>query len=344
MHSAWMLVFKASMMLFAAGLSLNLVCPIAISAADDFPVRSTLKFRQDHTFKIVAFGDVHWEINNDKNALTFKVMDTILEAEKPDLVIYTGDNCFGDTLDALKQGYRQMIEPVVRRNIPWVATLGNHDAEKGNYSRKEHHASILDMPGNLSSVGPKDIYGHSNFILPVMDTNGKRPAALLYMLDSNANYANDGLETYDWIHQNQIQWYRKASEYYRLENKGTFLPSYAFFHIPLPEFSLFYTKAATVGVKQEDVCCSAINSGFFSTILEHGGLKAMFCGHDHVNDYITEFGGVWLGYVRGVSYNAYGKEGYWKGSRVIELREGKTAFKTWLRLEDKKVVNVVNCE
>jgi hypothetical protein len=63
-----------------------------------------------------------------------------------------------------------------------------------------------------------------------------------------------------------------------------------------------------------------------------------------VNDFITGFNGLWLGYARGISYNAYGKEGYPKGARVIVLNEAKASFDTWLRLEDKQVVNVVHCE
>lgn len=87
-------------------------------------------------------------------------------------------------------------------------------------------------------------------------------------------------------------------------------------------------------MKQEEVCCSAINSGFAATILDHGDIKAIFCGHDHINDLITSFSGLWLGYVRGIGYMSYGKEGYAKGSRGIVLKEGEDAFETWLRLED----------
>ena len=326
------------------GLLLGLPC-LAVTGTEPNPsLKSELRFRADRTFKIVGFGDVHWHDNSEKDQQTLQVMETVVAAEKPDFVVYTGDNSVSDTLGVVRKGYQQLTKPVVRRRIPWAVALGNHDAEKGGLSRQEVFRSILDQPGNLSRLGPADIHGVSNFILPVMDRAGKNPAALLYILDSNATFKQGGLDTYDWIHQDQIQWYRQASEFYRQQNQGQFLPSYAFFHIPLPEFSLFFTNSSTVGVKQEDVCCSAINCGLCATILEHHDLKAIFCGHDHVNEFITEFDGLWLGYVRGISYNTYGKEGYLKGARVIVLQEGKSSFDTWLRLEDKQKVNVVHCE
>jgi hypothetical protein len=321
-------------------LSLVLGLPL-VGAGADLPTKSALKFRGDGTFKVLAFGDVHWDRHCDKDSQTLRAMEAIVDAEKPDFVMYTGDNCLSDAPEAVRAGYRELTEPVVRRGIPWAITLGNHDAENGGLSRKDVFLSSFGQPGNLSRLGPASIHGYSNYILPVMDHAGKKPAALLYVLDSNAYYKQGALDTYDWIHMDQIQWYRHASEYYRKKNRGQFLPSYAFFHIPLPEFDLVFTNKTTVGVKQEDVCASVINGGLAATILEHGDLKAIFCGHDHVNDYISSCNGLWLGYVRGISYNTYDKEGYAKGSRVILLKEGEAAFDTWLRLEDRQVVNPV---
>jgi hypothetical protein len=308
------------------------------------PLKSTLKFREDHTFKIVAFGDVHWNGFADKDKQTLKAMDTILEEEKPDFVIYTGDNSLSDHLDKVREGYLQMTEPVVRRGIPWASTLGNHDAEWGGISRKAAHACTVGLPGSLSRMGPEEIHGYSNFILPVMDKDGQRPAALLYVLDSNAYFKDGVYDCYDWIREDQVQWYRKASAFYKAANQGQPVPSYAFFHIPLPEFNLAFHKGTVVGVKQESVCDSEINGGMWAAMLEERDLKGVFCGHDHVNDFIAGYNGVWLGYVRGISYHTYGKEGFAKGSRVIQLKEGAAAFDTWLRLEDKQAIQRLHCE
>ena len=73
-------------------------------------------------------------------------------------------------------------------------------------------------------------------------------------------------------------------------------------------------------------------------------IKGVFVGHDHINDYIAQNEGIWMGYVRGISYNTYGKEGYAHGSRVIQLTEGTASFDTWLRLEDRSVTNKIHCK
>lgn len=328
-------------------LSLSLVVSGITQTADKMterPLKSPLKFKEDGTFKILTFGDVHWDKFNDKDKKTLAAMDAVLEAEQPDLVIYTGDNCLSDKVADVKKGYIQLTEPVVRRGIPWAATLGNHDAEYGGIARKDVYCSMLGLPGNLSRLGPKQIHGYGNYILPVMSHSGRKPAALFYILDSNAYNSNTTIKGYDWIRHNQIQWYQDASNYYKKYNKGVSLPSYAFFHIPPQEFNLFYSKGTVVGVKQEDVCASLINSGIMAAFMEQGDVKAVFCGHDHINDYIAGLGGMWVGYTRGISYNTYGKEGYLKGSRVIVLKEGTPSFDTWLRLEDKSTTNKLHCK
>ncbi len=309
-----------------------------------YPTNSPLKFRADGTFKVVCFGDVHWNGFEDKDKQTLKVMDSIVEAEKPDFVMFTGDNSLNDHLNKVREGYAQMSEPAVRRNIPWAATLGNHDGEWGGLKRREVQACSVGLPGSLSQVGPESLHGASNFLLPVMDKDNQKPSAIFYIFDSNS-YFKDGIyDCYDWIHADQVQWYRDASTHYLAANHGQPLPGYAFFHIPIPEFDLAWHQGTKLGVKQESVCASEVNGGLWAAMLERRDIKGVFCGHDHVNDFIAGYSGIWLGYVRGISYHTYGKEGFPKGARVIQLTQGAEAFDTWLRLEDGSVANRIRCE
>ncbi len=308
--------------------------------AVELPAPSQLKFREDKTFKIVAFGDVHWNGATAEDQQTLQVMETILAAEAPDLVIYTGDNCTSGTLAEVRSGYQQFTAPVVRRGIPWAATLGNHDAESGGITRKEAYQITLDLPGNISRSGPESIHGYSNYVLPVMDATGAEPAALLYVLDSNAYVSDANFSTYDWVHQDQIQWYCETAAACRQAYQKT-LPACMFFHIPLPEINGFFERGAVTGVEQETPCPSEINGGLWAALRDHQDIMAVFNGHDHINDFIANLGGLWMGYVRGVSYHTYGKEGYLKGARVILLHQGTNTFDTWLRLEDQQVTNRV---
>lgn len=67
-------------------------------------------------------------------------------------------------------------------------------------------------------------------------------------------------------------------------------PALAYFHIPLPEFSNLEPGHIT-GVKQEGISSADINSGFLTTLLEAGDVKAAFVGHDHLNDFCGDVHG-----------------------------------------------------
>jgi len=319
-------------------------CP-SIGDAKRCERASQLKFREDKTFKIVAFGDVHWDGNTVEDMQTLSVMETILAEERPDFVIYLGDNCSsvsGD-MNAIVEGYRQLTAPVVTSGIPWAVALGNHDIEEA-LQRKEIYRAILALPGNLSQMGPGTIHGYSNYILPVMDSTGTKTTALLYVLDSNTRFYNAYFdeEEMGWIRPDQVLWYCDMSTAYRQANNGR-LPSYMFFHIPLPEIDRYFAEGITTGVNSEPSDASRVNGGLWSALFERQDIKGVFFGHAHANDFISGLDDIWMGYVQCVSYHAYGRADNPKGARVILLKEGVEAFDTWLRLENHQIVNRIHC-
>lgn len=135
--------------------------------------------------------------------------------------------------------------------------------------------------------------------------------------------------------------------YYNLKpepQKGA-APGLAYFHIPLPEYASFDSTNST-GVRQEGISSSAVNSGFFTTLVAAGDVKAVFTGHDHLNDFCGELSGVNLCYAGGSGYHAYGKAGWSRRARVVVASLEKTekgswgtvkSIKTWKRLDDKKL-------
>lgn len=125
----------------------------------------TLKFGDDKKFKIVQFTDVHWIADSLASEEAGERMNEVLDAEKPDLVIYTGDVIFAPPAD---KAMRRALEPVIKRGIPFAVTFGNHDDEQ-DMDRKELYEFIKNMPGNLTST-VEGISGVTNFILPVMSS------------------------------------------------------------------------------------------------------------------------------------------------------------------------------
>lgn len=54
-----------------------------------------------------------------------------------------------------------------------------------------------------------------------------------------------------------------------------------------------------------------MNTGIIAAFKERGDVIALFCGHDHSNDYVNDFEGILLGYGRKTGYGCYGPaEGY----------------------------------
>ncbi len=193
------------------------------------------------------------------------------------------------------------------------------------------------LPGCLSQPGPADVSGVGNYTLPIHAARGSQAAATLYLLDSNA-YAETDIAGYGWLRRDQIAWYLRTAQALRAAHDGVPLPALAFFHIPLPEYNEVWDLHVCRGHKYEPVCCPLINTGFYAALHEAGDVMGTFVGHDHVNDFEGDLHGIRLCFGRSSGFNTYGREGFARGARLIQLQEGEHTFRTWLRLEGGEVV------
>ncbi len=294
-----------------------------------------LRFREDGTFTVVQFTDLHWKNGDEQDRRTRALMDAVLEAERPDLVVFTGDLISGEECTDPRRSLSEAIDAAESRSIPWAAVFGNHDAE-GSVSRAELLDFLLEQKHNLTQH-TDGISGFGNYMLEIQGGRGKAGAAL-YFLDSGDYSPVGHIEGYDWIRRDQIEWYAGASEALTARNGGAPLPALAFFHIPLPEYNEVWEKQVCYGSKLERVCSPLVNSGMFAALFEAGDVMGTFVGHDHINDYWGELHGIRLCYGRATGYNTYGQEGFQHGARIIRLREGERTFDSWLRLDDGTVI------
>lgn len=297
---------------------------------------SNLRYRHD-TFKIVQFSDTHWTNFDERDRRTRQVMETVLECEQPDLVFLTGDMLGGADCKDAATGILQLVQPVEERGLPWAAVMGNHDDE-GSLSREQLWRVMESCPHFVGKRGPRRVTGVGNYVLPVMNRTGDRPAAFLWGIDSNS-YATTSIGGWGWITRDQIAWYVRTAHQVRqrwgiTDAERACIPALAFFHIPLPEYDEVWRTQVCYGEKHEEVCAPKINTGFFAALHEVGEVIGTFVGHEHINDYWGELYGIRLCYGRGSGYGGYGKEGFPCGARVIALEEGVRDFRTWLRLED----------
>ena len=302
-----------------------------------------LRFREDQTFKIVQFTDVHWNDVFNKNQKIVKsaeegntrsreLMQRVISLEQPDLIVFTGDVISAYSCEDPLRSFRLAVSAAEESGIPWAVVFGNHDTE-AKITREQLMDCVLEHQGTVTSAGPADLPGCGNYVLEIGDAAG-RTAAALYFLDSGNESAVPGVRGYDWIRREQVNWYVEQSRRLKAANGGSTLPALAFFHIPLPEYQLLWDHGHCVGSKYEQVCCPPVNSGLHAAMVEMGDVMGTFVGHDHVNDFEGEWHGIRLCYGRASGFNTYGLSWFPRGARVIQLTEGERSFDTWIRLED----------
>jgi len=295
-----------------------------------------LVFREDRTFTIVQFTDVHMKAGGDADAQTCMLMEQILEAERPDLVVFTGDVIEANACDDPLHRFDLAVSIVDKRCIPWTVVFGNHDTES-KITRDELMKAVSGYAYALAEPGPAELNGVGNYVIEVKNTMG-RTAALLYHLDSGSVSSLPHVPGYGWVERDQIDWYEQQARAYKTSNDGQPLPALAFFHIPLPEYAEVWEHEVCYGHQYETVCCPMMNTGLFAAMVGMGDVMGTFAGHDHTNDYWGELHGIRLSYGRATGYNTYGREGFSRGARVIRLHEGERDFETWLRLADGSVL------
>lgn len=308
---------------------LVLCLAVLFSALTGAAQKEVLKFNCDGKFKIVQFTDVHYKYDDQANSqIALDRINEVLDAEKPDLVIFTGDVVVSN--ETFK-GLDIVLEPCIKRNVPFGVVFGNHDDEY-DHTRPELYDYIAKKKGSLMPARSGDVA--PDYVLTVKSSKDKnKDAALLYCIDSHSYTQVKSVPGYDWIRFNQIAWYREQSRRFAEQNGGEPLPALAFFHIPIPEYkdAVMEDKNRLFGVKGEGVACPTGNSGFFVSVKECGDVMGMFVGHDHDNDYAVMYKEVLLAYGRYTGGNTVYND-IANGARVIILQEGERKFDSYIRL------------
>ena len=297
----------------------------------------TLRFNKQGSFKIVQFTDLHYSVEKETvSAAALECINKVLDLEKPDLVVFTGDLVYSKPA---KEGLTRVLKPVVDRKLPFAVVWGNHDDEQ-DLSRAVLQSVVEQMPGCLGKK-TDGIPGESNYILTIQPNSGNQASAVLYFMDSHAYSALPQVKGYDWIKPAQIQWYIDASKRFTDANEGKPLPALAFFHIPLPE----YNQAASsenshlVGYRFEKPCAPELNTGLFTAMLTAGDVMGVFVGHDHDNDFVADWKGIALGYGRFSGGNTeYNNLPEGNGARVIVLKDNTRDFPSWIRLRSGEIM------
>lgn len=313
-------------------------------------------FTTDGDFKVMQLTDIHIgggfaTASADKKALN--AIALMVTREKPDFVIATGDIAFPIPYKAGTfnnfSGAKAFANLMESLGVYWDVTFGNHDAEAYSYFDREAVAEFYENEEYkycLFQAGPEDVDGYGNHTVEVKNSKGITSQALI-MLDSQAYVGGDLIGSikgdYDNVHPNQIAWYESEVKRITEQNKkinkdaGT-ASSLAFFHIPLKEMDDAWNEFRENGYKDTEnfryiegiiaesgrqICCPYGEDELFEKMLELGSTKAMFNGHDHVNNTTFEYKGIQFSYGYSVDYFAYsgiGKLGSQRGCSMITCK------------------------
>ena len=305
----------------------------------------------------VHIGGGFLSVDEDKKAIN--AVAAMITEEKPDLVIVTGDISFavpyisGTINNAL--AHRLFIRLMERLGVSWTVNFGNHDSEAYNYYGR---ATVSEMYANEALkhclfIPDGDLSGEGNHVINVKNSTGLITESF-YMIDTHAYTDKDPLGIkwdYDFVKEDQIAWYAAKIETHKAANAAVFATlseeqktayadllapkSLMFMHIPLTEVKAAYDEYVgndrkdTENVKyvegfdgetDEVVYCSRTDVDLFETVLEKGSTKALFYGHDHLNNFVLEYKGITLWYGYSIDYLAYSgidEQGYQRGCTVI---------------------------
>ena len=273
-------------------ISLLASCSNNIHEIEDYEIDIEYK----DNFKILQLTDLHFGTMSNMEE-DFAFIDLSINESNPDLIVLTGDSF----LMANKSIVNQTFDYFESKHINWTYIYGNHD-EQGLYSSNYiddvlHEIAQKDNSYCLFKNFDDNVEGDSNFIINLKDNGSYK--FQLFFLDSNSYQYLDYIG-YDYIYQDQIEWYENAINNTTLKT-GKLINSFMFIHIPLPEYVDAY-NAYTLdpsigsGENRESPCVPKKNTGMFQKIKELDSTKAVFCGHDHINDSHILYEGIELCY------------------------------------------------
>ena len=305
---------------------------------------------KNHKFKIMQIADAQEFpfVSPD----TVRLIELAVEAEKPDLVIFTGDQIYGihpklwgkNAEARITAVFRKLLAPVVAAGIPFAVTFGNHDAECGvpNVRQAQLYASL---PGYLPGERMSDKVPGA-FRIPICGENGKLLFDV-FCFDSRGSAAAGGKGVSD----EQLNWFEAIRKNER--DTGFTPPALVFQHIPVPEYynvidtvnkgtpgavhsygsnkDIFYALPQALrekgGFMKETPAVAGEKE--FEALKKDGGVLAVAAGHEHNNSFVAPHEGIDLIYTQGAGFHVYGPH-LKRGVRVFAFDEkNPAAYVSW---------------
>ena len=342
------------------------------NAQFDLDLFPSLVIDEDATeLKVMQIADPQIKFGSfpSRDRKTMDLLERAIKSQDPDICVVTGDLTLSIfTYDAFKY-FADFMEEL---DVPWAFVYGNHDSQFD--CSKQTICTLLSQYENcLFTKGPTDVYGDSNYLVNVYrgSKSAENLAYSLVMLDSGMYPEEENVAitdwVYDWIHQDQIDWYNWAID--GLQSIKPDVQTSMFFHIPIKQFADMYyadqlqkgndvpseidvSLLAPVSDVKGTVCESdkdeselidpgytvgifyqgknpeaATHPDIFPSVKAQNSTKGIFCGHDHANTLKGYYDGIYLGYGLCCGYHTY------------PFFDSEWFLTKWLGLSDKVLYN-----
>ena len=312
----------------------------------EYMMTLTWKNRATTDFKILQLSDIHLS-QSDAHEQHFEVIDRTIKAAKPNLIVLNGDIfTFAD-----KHVVNKFFKFIDSHQIPWTYTFGNHD-DQGYYndmyiprllSEKEKFGYAY-----MKNLEDDDVTGRTNFVINIKDDDTKKIVHQVYMLDSHSY--NFETMKYDALKQDQLEWYERVVKYSTKElGGGTPILSSMYMHIGFPEVmdpwdqnkDKDHQDGLIIGDMEEWGGSPDTDPGFFKSVKKLGSTKSVHVAHDHANDSVMLYQGVYICFgVHGTNRIYNDEKGVKLGGQVISVDSlGKMEFQNiYVSYENKNVI------
>ncbi len=296
-----------------------------------------LKKEKSKDFIVLNLSDIHFTDYRDimetapkRSIPTPLTVTRLIKSVKPDLITVTGDIVCGKSTVYSIKNFTSLMDGF---GIPWAPVFGNHDGE-GNCDLNYLADVMINSPHCLMKKGDPKM-GVGNYTVAVEDETGNIIKAFI-MLDGNHHKCGERNGQPNMIQHEWVKWVANGIKSLS-ENSEISL----FMHMPLPEYIDAYelnfdkihnqwkSGSKSVGHVGEEIAChmdkdrNPINMGFFDILKKAGNVKNVFCGHDHLNAFSSEYKSIRLNYVMKISKSAGRKPGY-DGGLVIKFKNDGT--------------------
>ena len=163
----------------------------AFNAEKDYA--ATLDMGEKDEFVILNLADIQIEdLKLHKHKPTFKMLDKLIKATKPDLITLTGDQVSGVYV---RYTLKKICKFLDGYGIPWAPVLGNHD---GQWNVTRNGNGDIYLSGKYKNVvfrkNDPDL-GVGNYIINI--TKDNKSVHTVFMIDSHDSRTYDSGEDYD---------------------------------------------------------------------------------------------------------------------------------------------------